>query len=322
MLVSVNPSPNGRENIPRLKHDGCNLGGEHSGMEHHIAAQVEIVSLNQATTLEDLQLLDDLFGIGTALCLVVHKRRIDKMLDVLCSFKWSDVMMTIVAGIDLEDIQGAKTLNMLDIEEKNLAWLTKNGSIDHSTVLTTMLSIKLGHYNRNLLPLLNTTAAAYVLDVLLKAKSINELEGLKDENEAILLKHGDKKSLSSLISLKRGQNDHKAERSNWAKTMIRNRNTKRQEEFEKTGCKGSFCGFCGATKFFKESSRVRGTCLENCYLRAYGFAANKHSEWKAKKPTQEEMDALNKTFTIRQTMHRYKYYRKLLQHFGRIDHPM
>jgi hypothetical protein len=130
---------------------------------------VETACLNEATTLEDLQLSDDLFDIATALFHLVHKGRVDKMLDVLRSFKWSDVMMTIVAGIDIEDIQGAKTLNMLDIEEKNLAWLTKNGSIDHGTVLTTMLSIKLGHNNRNLLSLLNTTAAAYELEVLQKA---------------------------------------------------------------------------------------------------------------------------------------------------------
>jgi hypothetical protein len=67
---------------------------------------------------------------------------------------------------------------MLDIEEKNLALLTKNGSTDHGTVLTTMLSIKLRHNNRNLLSLLNTTAAAYELEFLQKAKSVNELKGI------------------------------------------------------------------------------------------------------------------------------------------------
>jgi hypothetical protein len=97
-----------RETICRLKHDGCKLGGERSGMEHHKASTVEIACLNKATTLEDLQLSDDLFDIATALCHLVHKGRVDKMLDVLHSFKRSDVMMTIVAGIDLEDIQGAR----------------------------------------------------------------------------------------------------------------------------------------------------------------------------------------------------------------------
>eukprot|EP01082_Thalassiosira_pseudonana_P002620 g3116.t1 g3116 contig12:1452413-1453117(-) len=206
---------------------------------------------------------------------------------------------------------------MLDIEEKNLAFLTKNGSIDHSTVLTTMLSVKqgqninsllnttaaaydldflqkaksvneltglkdedkaillkhgdkkslsslvsrkLGQNNRNLTTLMITTAAAYDLDFLQKAKSVSELTGLKDEDKAILLKHGDKKSLSSLVSMKHGQKDHKAVRSKWALTMTHNRETKRQKMLETLGSKRLFCGFCGATKYFEEGSRVRGTC--------------------------------------------------------------
>jgi hypothetical protein len=92
-------------------------------------------------------------------------------------------------------------LNMLDIEEKNLALLTKNGSTDHGTVLTTMLSIKLRHNNRNLLSLLNTTAAAYELEFLQKAKSVNELKGLNEEHKESS-SNGDMKSLSSLLSIK------------------------------------------------------------------------------------------------------------------------
>ena len=281
-----------RETIRRLKHEGNKLGGERSGMEHHIASKVEVDCLNEATTLEDLQLSDDLFDIATALCLVVHNGRVDKMLDVLRSFKRSHVMKTIVAGVDLEDIQGAKTLDMLDIEEKNLAFLTKNGSIDHSTVLTTMLSVKQGHI---ITSLLTTTAAAYDLDFLQKAKSVNELTGLKDEDKAILLKHGDKKSLSSLVSKKLGYKD----RSKWAHTMSHNRETKRQKMLETSGCKGLFCGFCGATKYFKEGSRVRGTCPGNCYSRDYGFTRNIHTEWKAKNPSQKEMNALIEEYCAR-----------------------
>eukprot|EP00970_Alexandrium_tamarense_P002149 scaffold294_cov193-Alexandrium_tamarense.AAC.14 len=245
---------------------------------------------------------------------------------------------------------------MLDIEEKNLAFLTKNGSIDHSTVLTTMLSVKQGHIltsllnttaaaydldflqkaksvneltglkdedkaiflkhgdkksllslvskklgqnNRNLTSLLNTTAAAYDLDFLQKAKSVNELTGLKDEDKAIFLKHGDKKSLLSLISRKHGQKDHKDVKSKWALTMTHNRETKRQKMLETSGCKGLFCGFCGATKFFEEGSRVRGTCRGNCYSRDYGFTRNYHIEWKAKNPSQKEMNALIEEYRAR-----------------------
>jgi hypothetical protein len=230
-----------RETIRRLKHDGCKLRGERSGMMNHIASKVEVDCLNEAAKLEDLQLPDDLFDIATALCLGVHNGRVDKMLDVL-------------------------------------------------------RTIKHGHNNHNLSSLLKTTAASYDLDILQKAKSVNELEGLKDNDKAILLKHGDKKSLLSLLSIKRGYDDHKAERSKWAQTLNRNKNTERQEELEKSGCKELFCGFCGATKFFKESSRVRGTCLEKCYSRDYGFSQNKHTKWKVTKPTQEEMDALNKKY--------------------------
>mmetsp|Transcript_2126 Transcript_2126/g.4748 ORF Transcript_2126/g.4748 Transcript_2126/m.4748 type:complete len:82 (-) Transcript_2126:1467-1712(-) len=75
--------------------------------------------------------------------------------------------------------------------------------------------------------------------------------------------------------------------------MTRNRETKRQEELEKSGCKRLFCGFCGATKFFKESSRKRGSCPEICYSRDYGFSRHYHSEWKVTKPTQKEMNELN-----------------------------
>jgi len=121
-----------RETIRCLKHEGNKLGGERSGMEHHIASKVEVDCLNEATTLEDLQLSDDLFDIATALCLVVHNGRVDKMLDVLRSFK-------------------------------------------KGHILTSLIS---------------TTAAAYDLDFLQKAKSVNELTGLKDEDKAILLKHG------------------------------------------------------------------------------------------------------------------------------------
>jgi hypothetical protein len=74
---------------------------------------------------------------------------------------------------------------------------------------------------------------------------------------------------------------------------------------EKLGRKGLFCGFCAATKFFKENSRKRGTCVENCDLRVYGFAENKHKEWKVTKPTQEEMDALNKEYRGRKWLLRF-----------------
>jgi hypothetical protein len=83
--------------------------------------------------------------------------------------------------------------------------------------------------------------------------------------------------------------------------MTRNRETKRQEELEKSGCKRLFCGFCGATKFFKESSRKRGSCPEICYSRDYGFYRNYHTEWKSMHPSQEEMDKLNKRYRERQS---------------------
>jgi hypothetical protein len=76
-----------RENIRRLKHDGCKLAGKRARMMNHIASKVEVDCLNEATMLEDLQLPDDLFDIATALCLVVHKGRVDKMLDVLHCIK-------------------------------------------------------------------------------------------------------------------------------------------------------------------------------------------------------------------------------------------
>eukprot|EP00970_Alexandrium_tamarense_P015571 scaffold5309_cov97-Alexandrium_tamarense.AAC.1 len=62
-------------------------------------------------------------------------------------------------------------------------------------MLDVLRSFKQGYI---LTSLISTTAAAYDLDFLQKAKSVNDLTGLKDEDKAILLKHGDKKSLSSL----------------------------------------------------------------------------------------------------------------------------
>jgi hypothetical protein len=68
---------------------------------------------------------------------------------------------------------------------------------------------------------------------------------------------------------------------------------------EMSGCKGLFCGFCGATKYFEEGSRVRGTCLDSCYSRDYGFSRHYHSEWKVTKPSQKEMNALIEEYCAR-----------------------
>eukprot|EP00970_Alexandrium_tamarense_P004348 scaffold729_cov201-Alexandrium_tamarense.AAC.1 len=216
------------------------------------------------------------------------------MLDVLRSLKQghilSSLLTTTAAAYDLDFLQKAKSVNELTgLKDEDKAILLKHGD---KKSLSSLVSQKLGQNNNNLTSLLNTTAAAYDLDFLQKAKSVNDLTGLKDEDKAILLKHGDKKSLSSLISRKHGQKDHKTVRSKLAITMNHNRETKRQKMLETLGSKRLFCGFCGATKYFEEGSRVRGTCLESCYSRDCGFSGHKHSEWKAKNPSQKEMNAL------------------------------
>jgi hypothetical protein len=115
--------------------------------------------------------------------------------------------------------------------------------------------------------------------------------------------HDETKSIASIFAIKRGHNNHMASegftvdgKSKKSLIMTRNRETKRQKKLEMSGCKGLFCGFCGATKFFKEGSRVQGPCPEKCYWRDYGFTKNRHSEWKTEKPSQEEMNALNQKY--------------------------
>ncbi len=141
------------------------------------------------------------------------------------------------------------------------------------------------------------------MEYLQTAKSVNELKGLKDKYKTILLNNGNEKSLASLFSIKRGQNGGMAiesftvdGKSKNSLSMNLKKTTKRQKKLKKSGCKGLFCGSCGATKFFKENSRERGACVENCDSRAYGFAENKHTKWNEKEPTQEEMDTLNKKY--------------------------
>ena len=112
--------------------------------------------------------------------------------------------------------------------------------------------------------------------------------------------HDETKSIALIFAIKCGHNDHMASegftvdgKSKKFLELIRSRETKRQKMLETSGCKGLFCGFCGATKYFEEGSRVRGTCQESCYSRDYGFSKHSHSEWKVTKPSQKEMNELN-----------------------------
>jgi hypothetical protein len=73
------------------------------------------------------------------------------------------------------------------LKDEDKAILLKHGD---KKSLSSLVSKKLGQNNQNLTSLISTTAAAYDLDFLQKAKSVNELTGLKDEDKAILLKHG------------------------------------------------------------------------------------------------------------------------------------
>eukprot|EP00970_Alexandrium_tamarense_P008840 scaffold1725_cov195-Alexandrium_tamarense.AAC.1 len=123
---------------------------------------------------------------------------------------------------------------------------------------------------------------------------------MSEEDRALLHQHDETKSIASIFAIKREHNDRMASegftvdgKSKKFLALNRDRETKRQEKLEALGSKRLFCGFCGETKFFKEGSRVRGTCLEPCYSRDYGFARHYHSEWKVTKPSQKEMNALN-----------------------------
>eukprot|EP01082_Thalassiosira_pseudonana_P010672 g9552.t1 g9552 contig37:233841-235688(-) len=164
------------------------------------------------------------------------------------------------------------------------------------TTLSALQSLKKGH---GLLSLMKTIAKNNTLTDITNATSLDELK-MSEEDRALLHQHGETKSIASLFAIKRGHKDRMASegvtvdgKSKKSLTMIRSRETKRQEELETLGSKRLFCGYCGETKFFKEGSRVRGTCLESCYSRDYGFSRHYHSEWKVTKPSQTEMNELN-----------------------------
>ena len=147
--------------------------------------------------------------------------------------------------------------------------------------------------------LMKTIAKNNTLTDITNATSLGGLK-MSEEDRALLHQHGETKSIASLFAIKRGHEDRMASegvtvdgKSKKSLTMIRSRETKRQKELETLGSKRLFCGYCGETKFFKEGSRVRGTCLESCYSRDYGFSRHYHSEWKVTKPSQTEMNELN-----------------------------
>eukprot|EP00970_Alexandrium_tamarense_P007647 scaffold1451_cov98-Alexandrium_tamarense.AAC.1 len=160
------------------------------------------------------------------------------------------------------------------------------------TTLSVLQSLRKGH-------VMKTIAKNNTLTDITNATSLGDLK-MSEEDQALLHQHGDTKSIASLFAIKRGHEDRMASegvtvdgKSKKSLTMIRSRETKRQKELETLGSKRLFCGYCGETKFFKEGSRVRGTCLESCFSRDYGFSRHYHSEWKVTKPSQKEMNELN-----------------------------
>jgi hypothetical protein len=211
----------------------------------------------------------------------------------------SSSMKTIAKNNTLTDITNATSLGGLKMNENDRALLHQH---DETKSIALIFAIKSGH---GLSSLMNKIAKNNTLTDITNAASLGGLK-MSEEDRALFHPHDETKSIASIFAIKRVHNDRMASegftvdgRSKWAQTMIRKKETKRQKKLETSGCKGLFCGFCGETKFFKEGSRVRGTCQENCYSRDYGFAKHYHSEWKAKKPSQEEMNALNETYRAR-----------------------
>jgi hypothetical protein len=164
------------------------------------------------------------------------------------------------------------------------------------TTLSALQSLKKGH---GLFSLMKTIAKNNTLTDITNATSLGGLK-MSEEDRALLHQHGETKSIASIFAIKREHNDRMASegftvdgKSKKSLELTRSRETKRQEELETLGSKRLFCGYCGETKFFKEGSRVRGTCRESCYSRDYGFSRHYHSEWKVTKQSQKEMNALN-----------------------------
>eukprot|EP00970_Alexandrium_tamarense_P012885 scaffold3127_cov89-Alexandrium_tamarense.AAC.3 len=198
-------------------------------------------------------------------------------------------MKTIAKNNTLSDITNATSLDELKMSEEDRALLHQR---DETKSIASILANKRGDR-------MKTIAKNNTLSDITNATSLDELK-MSEEDRALLHQHGETKSIASLFAIKHGHKDRMASegvtvdgKSKKSLTMIRSRETKRQEELETLGSKRLFCGYCGETKFFKEGSRVRGTCLESCYSRDYGFSRHYHSEWKVTKPSQKEMNELN-----------------------------
>eukprot|EP00970_Alexandrium_tamarense_P014475 scaffold4158_cov106-Alexandrium_tamarense.AAC.1 len=247
-----------------------------------IAKNNTVSDITNATFLDELKMSEE----DRAL---LHQHDETKSIASLFAIKGGDRMKTIAKNNTVSDITNETSLGDLKMSEEDRALFHQH---DETKSIASILAIKRVHR-------MKTIATNNTLTDITNATSLDELK-MSEEDRALLHQHGETKSIASLFAIKRACNDHMASegftvdgKSKKSLELTRNRETKRQEELETLGSKRLFCGYCGETKFFKEGSRVRGTCRESCYSRDYGFSRHSHSEWKVTKPSQKEMNELN-----------------------------
>eukprot|EP00970_Alexandrium_tamarense_P017557 scaffold10085_cov95-Alexandrium_tamarense.AAC.1 len=190
------------------------------------------------------------------LCDVVHEGSVKTTLSALRSLKKGHGLASLMKTI-------AKNNTLTDItNETSLGGLKMSEEErallhqhDETKSIASILAIKGGN---KLSSLMKTIAKNNTLSDITNATSLGGLK-MSEEDRALLHQHDETKSIASILANKLGKQS----------------------------------GYCGETKFFKEGSRVRGTCRESCYSRDYGFSKHYHSEWKVTKPSQKEMNELN-----------------------------
>eukprot|EP00970_Alexandrium_tamarense_P015383 scaffold5072_cov110-Alexandrium_tamarense.AAC.1 len=253
-----------------------------SSLMSTIAKNNTLTDITNATSLGGLKMSEE----DRAL---LHQHDETKSIASVLAIKGGDRMKTIAKNNTLTDITNATSLGDLKMSEEDRALLHQHGE---TKSIASLFAIKRGHR-------MKTIAKNNTLTDITNATSLDDLK-MSEEDRALLHQHGETKSIASLFAIKREHKDRMASegvtvdgKSKKFLELIRSRETKRQKELETLGSKRLFCGYCGETKFFKEGSRVRGTCLESCYSRGYGFSRHYHSEWKVTKPSQIEMNELN-----------------------------
>eukprot|EP00970_Alexandrium_tamarense_P015057 scaffold4681_cov90-Alexandrium_tamarense.AAC.1 len=258
------------------------LGNKRGDRMRTIAKNNTLSDITNATSLGGLKMSEE----DRAL---LHQLDETKSIASILANKRVHRMKTIAKNNTLTDITNATSLGGLKMSEEDRALLHQHGE---TKSIASILAIKRGDR-------MKTIAKNNTLTDITNATSLGGLK-MNEDDRALLHQHGETKSIASLFAIKREHNDRIASegftvdgKSKKFLELMRSRETKRQKMLETSGCKGLFCGFCGATKYFKEGSRVRGTCQESCYSRDYGFSKHSHSEWKVTKPSQKEMNELN-----------------------------